>query len=311
MSAASANGMITIPGPGEAGTRTASTHAKGAASAALAHEAVMSAASRVVVPVVVTPAPRVTRAALPVAAEPRAGAAAGAAAAVSAAVSTNAATASASSSGLANPAGQQDGESIRRAAMAFLQQQTTGLPGKVGITVAPAFPRGLAACTTLVPFMPSGARLWGRTTVGVRCAGERPWTLYLQARVSIEATYYLAARQIEPGTMLSAADLVAHDGDLANLPQAIVTDPSQAVGAVALARIGSGTLLRQDLLRSASSVTIGQTVRVVALGQGFTISSEGSAMNNAAPGQQVRVKMEGGQIVSGVVKDGSTVEIQM
>ncbi|RAE77565.1 flagellar basal body P-ring formation protein FlgA, partial [Burkholderia multivorans] len=63
-------------------------------------------------------------------------------------------------------------------------------------TVAPAFPRGLAACTTLEPFLPTGARLWGRTTVGVRCAGERPWTVYLQAKVTVHATYYVAARQI-------------------------------------------------------------------------------------------------------------------
>jgi flagella basal body P-ring formation protein FlgA len=34
-------------------------------------------------------------------------------------------------------------------------------------------------------------------------------------------------------------------------------------------------------------------------------------MNNAGPGQQVRVKTGNGQIVTGIVKDGSTVEIQL
>ncbi|MFC0402599.1 flagellar basal body P-ring formation chaperone FlgA [Paraburkholderia rhizosphaerae] len=208
-------------------------------------------------------------------------------------------------------AGQQDPESIRATALAFLQQQTAGLPGKITITVAPGFRRGLAACTALEPFMPVGARLWGRTSVGVRCAGARPWTIYLQARISLLATYYTAARQIAPGETLSAADLVAHDGDLAVLPQTVITDPSQAVGAVALQRIGPGMPLRQDTLRSAASVTAGQTVRVVAAGDGFTISAEGNAMSNAAPGQQVRVKTTNGQIVTGVVKDGATVEIQM
>jgi flagellar basal body P-ring formation protein FlgA len=208
-------------------------------------------------------------------------------------------------------AGQQDGESIRRAGLAFLQQQSVGLPGKITVTVAPAFARGLAACTTLVPFMPPGARVWGSTTVGVRCAGARPWTIYLQARVSLEATYYLAAHPIAPGVLLTPADLTTREGDLSNLPRTIVTDASQAVGAVALAPISAGTPLRQDMLRSATSVTIGQTVRVVASGPGFTISSEGSVMNNASPGQQVRVKTAGGQIISGIVKDGSTVQIQM
>jgi flagellar basal body P-ring formation protein FlgA len=208
-------------------------------------------------------------------------------------------------------AGQQDPEAIRSAALAFLQQQASGLPGKVEITVAQVFPRGLAACTTLEPFMPTGTRLWGRTTVGVRCAGERPWTLYMQARISLRATYYLASRAIAPGEMLTAADLVARDGDLTNMPQAVVTEPSQAVGSVALMRMAAGLPLRRDMLRSASSVTIGQTVKVIAQGQGFAISSEGSAMNNAAPGQPVRVKTAAGQIIQGVVKDGGTVEIQL
>ncbi|OXI87292.1 flagella basal body P-ring formation protein FlgA [Burkholderia sp. AU31652] len=211
----------------------------------------------------------------------------------------------------ATPPSQQDPESIRRTALAFLQQQVAGLPGKTTTTVTTAFPRGLAACTTLEPFMPTGARLWGRTTVGVRCAGERPWTVYLQAKVTVQATYYVAARQIAPGEPLSAADLVARDGDLTVLPLAVITDPAQAIGATALARISAGLPLRQDLLKSAASVSAGQTVRVVAAGPGFTISAEGSALANAAPGQSVRVRMAAGQIVTAIVKDAGTVEIPL
>ncbi|KWF96409.1 flagellar biosynthesis protein FlgA [Burkholderia diffusa] len=209
------------------------------------------------------------------------------------------------------PPGQQDPDTIRRTALAFLQQQVAGLPGKTTATVAAAFPRGLAACTTLEPFLPTGARLWGRTTVGVRCAGARPWTVYLQAKVAVQATYYVAARQIAPGEPLTAADLVARDGDLTVLPLAVITDPAQAVGATALARISAGLPLRQDMLKSAASVSAGQTVRVVAAGPGFTISAEGSALANAAPGQSVRVRMAAGQIVTAIVKDAGTVEIPL
>ncbi|KVR61403.1 flagellar basal body P-ring formation chaperone FlgA [Burkholderia ubonensis] len=211
----------------------------------------------------------------------------------------------------ATPPGQQDPDTIRRTALAFLQQQIAGLPGKPAASVASSFPRGLAACTTLEPFLPTGARLWGRTTVGVRCAGERPWTVYLQAKVTVQATYYAAARQIAPGEVLTAADLVARDGDLTLLPLAVITDPSQAVGSTALARVAAGLPLRQDMLKSAASVSAGQTVRVVAAGPGFTISTEGSALANAAPGQSVRVRMAAGQIVTAIVKDAGTVEIPL
>jgi flagellar basal body P-ring formation protein FlgA len=209
------------------------------------------------------------------------------------------------------PAGQEDGETVRKTALAFLQQQSVGLPGNVTVTVAPVFPRGLAACDSLETFMPPGARSWGHTMVGVRCVGAKPWTLYVAARVAVDVTYYVAGRQIEPGETLSAADLVPRQADLASLPRTVVTDPSQATGALALLRISAGLPLRTDMLRSASSVTIGQTVKVIAVGANFTISSEGSVLNNAAPGQQVRVRTSEGQIIQGVVKDANTVQIQI
>ena len=327
-----ANGVVTIPAPGNVGA--------GAAASASATGVNLAPGSRTVVPVVVTPAsasaapqpvaanapqgsgfdslasrgepPELGANGTPVAAMPSRPVIARTPAVRSlapAVVQKNLQPAA-----LAQPAalpGQQEPEAIRAAALAFLQQQSAGLPGKIDITVAPAFPRGLTACAALEPFMPTGARLWGRTTVGVRCAGERPWTIYLQARVALHATYYLAARTMAPGEVLTAADLVARDGDLTGLPQAIVTAPSQAIGSVSLARIAGGMPLRRDMLKSASAIAIGQTVRVVAAGNGFSISAEGSAMNNASPGQQVRVKTANGQIISGIVRDGATVEIQL
>jgi flagellar basal body P-ring formation protein FlgA len=185
------------------------------------------------------------------------------------------------------------------------------LPGQVTVTVSPVFPRGLAACTALEPFMPPGARTFGRTTVGVRCVGAKPWTLYVSARVAVEVTYYVASRQIGAGESLSAADFMPRAGDLGTLPQTIITDPNQATGAVALARIAAGLPLRTDMLRSAASVLIGQTVKVIAVGTNFTISAEGSALNNAEPGQQVRVRTGNGQVIQGVVKDAGTVQVQI
>ena len=66
--------------------------------------------------------------------------------------------------------------------------------------------------------MPNGARLWGRTTVGVRCTSGHPWTVWLQAKVSVHATYYVAARAMMPGEVVSEADMVSRDGDLTMLP---------------------------------------------------------------------------------------------
>lgn len=207
--------------------------------------------------------------------------------------------------------GNTVGDAIRATAEQFLRQQTVGLPGQIGIAVNPVSPRGLAACTGLEAFLPPGTRLWGRTMVGVRCLGERPWTLYVQAHISVHATYYVAARDIAPGQTIEQPDLVARDGDLANLPRSVVTDPAQAVGALAQNRITAGLPLRQDMIRAPLAIQLGQTVRLVASGEGFSISTEGSAMQNAATGQPIRVKTRSGQIISGIVKADNTVQIPL
>lgn len=319
-----ASGMIVIPGPGErsAGVGGASmplpprTYAAARARtvSTTPQRAAMGASAGGVAEVVVEATPETqtgTGAANPALPTARATAYAPAARPVFPAAARANAAPYPGTSAPALPAGEENGEAIRAAALAFLQQQSVGLPGRVNIVVSPVFPRGLAACDSLEPFFPPGARTWGRTTVGVRCVGAKPWTLYVSARVAVDVTYYVAARPIDQGEALSAVDFTAREGDLASLPPAIITDPTRAIGAVALARISAGLPLRTDMLRSESSVVIGQTVRLIAVGSNFTISSEGSVLNNAAPGEQVRVRTAGGQIITGVVKDAGTVQVQI
>ncbi|VVE04086.1 flagellar basal body P-ring formation chaperone FlgA [Pandoraea anhela] len=205
----------------------------------------------------------------------------------------------------------QNTQVIRQTAERFLREQTTGLPGQVSITVGESVSDRMPTCTALEPFLPPGARLWGTTSVGVRCAGERPWTLYLQARVSINATYFVAARQINPGETIGPNDLSPRQGDLTLLPRTVATDAGQIVGTVAVNRITSGLPIRSDLLRSAIAVQQGQTVRVVSRGAGFEVSTEGQVLTRASAGDPVQVRTRAGQVVSGTVKTGKNGNVEV
>lgn len=205
----------------------------------------------------------------------------------------------------------QNTQVIRQTAERFLREQTTGLPGQVNITVGESVSDRMPACAALEPFLPPGARLWGTTSVGVRCAGERPWTLYLQARVSINATYFVAARQINPGETIGPTDLSPRQGDLTLLPRTVATDAGQIVGTVAVNRITSGLPIRSDLLRSAIAVQQGQTVRVVSRGSGFEVSTEGQVLSRASAGDPVQVRTRAGQVVSGTVKSGKNGNVEV
>lgn len=192
----------------------------------------------------------------------------------------------------------------------FLQQQAAGLPGEVSIQVSPLDPNNqLPACAALEPFLPAGTRAWGRISVGVRCDSPVTWTAYLQAQVAVVADYLVAARPLRAGQVLGPADLGQRRGDLTALPDNVLTDGTQAMGHHTRIAIAAGSALRGDMLRVPHAVRQGQTVTVLSSGPGFRVSSEGRAMNNAAPGENVRVRLANGQVVTGIAQAGGGVEV--
>lgn len=190
----------------------------------------------------------------------------------------------------------------------FLATQTAGLPGRVRISIDTPLSGDLPPCDALEPFLPSGSRLWGRVSVGVRCNAGQPWTRYVQAYIAVIATYQVATRQIEAGQALSPADTAAREADLTTLPASVIVDSTQLRGMVALNRITSGAPIRRELLRGMSIVQQGQTIKVVTRGQGFVVSTEGKAMASAATGALIQVKIQGGQLISGIVRPDGSIE---
>lgn len=192
----------------------------------------------------------------------------------------------------------------------LLRTQTRGLPGRVSYTIGQLDPRTqLTPCPAVEAFLPPGNRLWGRITVGVRCVAEGGWTVYVPAQVSITANFLVSARPLSPGQILGINDVVTQSGDLATLPGGILTDVQQALGKTVKNGIAAGQPLRADMLAAPLVVQQGQSVKVISKGPGFSVSSEGRAMNNAAEGQVAQVRTSSGQTVSGIARPGGVVEI--
>jgi flagella basal body P-ring formation protein FlgA len=211
----------------------------------------------------------------------------------------------------AQEAAAQPSEAIALAAQAYLQGQLASLPGQPSIAIDPPRAERLTPCDTMSPFMPAGMRLRPRMTVGVRCNAPRPWTTYVQATVSVPGQYYVASRLIAAGQALTPADLAPRDGDLVALPPGAITDPQAVVGMTAAYRINAGQPVRGSSLRNAQSVLRGSNVRINARGKGFVVSSEGQALENAAPGATVQVRTASGQVISGIVRNAGLVEMQL
>ena len=208
------------------------------------------------------------------------------------------------------PAGRQNLAALRTVAEQFLKTETAGLPGEVSVKVGAIDPRtALAACPAPEAFLQPGARAWGKTTVGIRCSAPSTWTLFVQAQVNVKAEYVAAALPLAQGQAIEQGQLVLVKGDIAAMPNGIVTDMAQAIGRTPTVSLAAGTPLRLDSLRSRPVVQQGQAVRLVSIGSGFSVSGEGKAIGNAGEGQVVQVRTAGGSVVSGTAKAGGMVEV--
>lgn len=206
---------------------------------------------------------------------------------------------------------QQLPEPVESAARALLERETAGLADTIELEVGSLDPANqLPPCAELEAFLPSGSRAWGALSVGVRCASPVTWTVYLPSRVRVLTDYLVTRQPIRPGQIIGPDDITTEYGDLAAQPSTTLTDPTRAIGAHARHAVAAGNTLRADMLRLPPAVEQGATVKIVGSGAGFSVSGEGRALNRAADGESVRVRLPNGQIVSGIARAGGIVEMR-
>ena len=205
---------------------------------------------------------------------------------------------------------RDDNAQIRSAIEAYLRNQTAGLPGQASFIINPVEnSAGRPACAGLDVSMAPGARSIGRTTVLVRCRNEGGWAIYVPVQIRLVTEYLATSRPLNQGQLIGENDLTRQSGDLGDLPNGVLLDPSQAIGRIAAMPIPAGKPLLTELLRQPPVIQAGQTVKVISRGPSFEVSNEGRALTAAAEGKVVQVRLGTGQVVSGLARAGGIVEI--
>lgn len=202
----------------------------------------------------------------------------------------------------------QDHQLLRDAVSAFVQQQTTSLPGKVSVQIGAIDSRlALPKCERLDAFLPAGSTLLGNISVGVRCASHASWSIFIPVQIQTRVSLLVSARALAAGHVLTDADLSYQTLELTQTGGLL--DKQNVVGKVLRLGISAGQMLKEDMLRAPFSVTQGQTVQLVVQSDNFNISSTGVALSNASEGQTVRIRNNAGRVVSGLARASGVVEI--
>lgn len=158
----------------------------------------------------------------------------------------------------------------------------------------------LAPCSRVQAFLPAGVSPWGNSRVGLRCLqGAVAWQVFLPVTVRVWAQAAVARAPLPAGARIDGSQLT-----LAEVDWAATSSPPYAslqdLGDRVLARpVAAGQALRSGDLRARQWFAQGETVRLVAQGAGFAVSTEGLALNAGIEGQAARVRTESGRVVVG------------
>ncbi len=194
----------------------------------------------------------------------------------------------------------------------FVRTETANLPGRVSFHLGAVDPHlKLPTChASLEPFLPTGARLWGQSMVGVRCNEQNGWSMYVPATIKVVSNVVHAVKPLSHGHQVVPADIILQEADLTQLSSGALTEIDQALGKTVVSNIGSGQPIRQDQLRAPIIIQLGQTVMLQTQGRGFSASAEGKALSSASEGQTVQVRITSGRTISGIARPGGVVEVR-
>ncbi len=147
-----------------------------------------------------------------------------------------------------------------------------------------------------------------RSTVGVRCAGTSPWTLYVPINVHALSPVVYTAKPLLRGEVVGAHNIEVRYEPLDRLPMNALTEMDQVMGMEVSRALPADTALSLGSLRSARLINQGQEVIILAEGSGLAVRMSGNAMKHGAMGDVIPVKnASSGRVLEGRIVSNSTV----
>ena len=180
------------------------------------------------------------------------------------------------------------------------------------ITALPLDPRlRLPACSApLEGYLPPGGRVGGTSTIGVRCAGDDPWSLFVQVVARIYAPVAVAARPLTRGELIGEADVRMEEQDITRLPAGFLTDLAEVVGMKTRRPLATGHVIGKTAIEAPNLVRRGQSVTLVSGAGPVQVRVNGTALGDGALGERVRVRNDSSRrVVEGVVTEDGSVQV--
>lgn len=191
---------------------------------------------------------------------------------------------------------QASADPLSAQVLAFFKQREPDYAQTLQVEMLWETPKTLS-CSTPSFSLPSNSRRWGTLTLSARC---RQQVAILRVSVKVSGKYYRNKQRLQQGSLLTVDNIETRFGRLDKLPVNSWLTPLP-LPLLALQTLPAGTILTKNQFRKPWIIKQGQSVPITLVGNGFHIAGRGTALDNAAINQSIRIRLENGQRLTATV----------
>ena len=207
----------------------------------------------------------------------------------------------------------EDLEKIKQAAETYLHELYKNASYPVKVRIDALDPRlRLASCGQSLDVETKDAtRRQGRLFLSIKCAGPKPWRIFVPVTLESNIDVVKTRRVIVRGKIIEPDDLQLVKMSLSQLPASYYNDLRGVVGQQARRLIDVDRVVTNMYLKPPYLIKQGQRVTVIASSNGIKVQSAGVALKSAEKGQIVSVRnTASGRIIEGTAIHPGVVEVK-
>ena len=171
----------------------------------------------------------------------------------------------------------------------------------------------LARCDTpLNVFWRDDSRKVGRTSVGIRCNGNRHWLIYAPVRIKLYKPVVTAKAPLARQHILRADDIVLEEKDVSVLLGGYLSQADQYLGRVVKRPIVAGQVLLPHMFANPLLIKRGERVTLLVENSSLQVRMQGTALQDGSAGDIIHIRNAASKrVVEGRVISTSVVKIHM
>ncbi len=149
----------------------------------------------------------------------------------------------------------------------------------------------LAACELpLETFTPNNRQKMGKITVGVRCTGKKPWTLYVPVTVAVMLPVVITTTELQRGDLIRQEDLRLEERDISRLHRGYLESLDKAIGKSVKQSIHHNQIITPSKISSPRAIKRNSRVTIISNSSAIQVRMTGIALENGSIGERIRVR---------------------